>query len=356
MGGYDQKQSALLRDLTMKMRDFRVNPERFALQKTRLIRHYKNHKTRRPIDQTSFAVNYLRNPRALSIERSISALEDLSLETFQSFVKSYYSQCALEIMIHGNHTAAEALGIASVSSQALLRDVESVSVPSTIVWRLPQNKELICDLDINHDDSTYWAHYQGSKTDLSEQAHYLLLAQIIKTPFFTTLRTHQQLGYLVWSLYDRLDTVPGLSLAIQSHVANPVELGAKVDQFLVDFDEIFSDMSVEDFNIIKSGLIAKLEEKDATLYSRTSSFNSDLALGYTSFDRKAQLISVLNVLEQSQILDFFRRRFLSEQRGRLLVRSFGRAHERELPNLTSGHTADHVLEQLDAVFERSVHT
>ena len=63
-----------------------------------------------------------------------------------------------------------------------------------------------------------------------EGERWLLLAlfsQLIDQPFYSELRTNQQLGYIVSSAYKRHDQLSGIRFAIQSPVAGPDTLRAR---------------------------------------------------------------------------------------------------------------------------------
>ncbi|CAE7588291.1 IDE, partial [Symbiodinium sp. CCMP2456] len=62
-----------------------------------------------------------------------------------------------------------------------------------------------------------------------------LLERILKSAFYTSLRTQQQLGYIVQSQSDRIGNLARLVLVVQSSVKAPPDLLAAVDGFLKDF-------------------------------------------------------------------------------------------------------------------------
>ena len=120
-------------------------------------------------------------------------------------------------------------------------------------------------------------------------------------------------------------------MVIQSSTAGPKVLQQRIDTFLVNQKEKLTAMTDADFQTIKQGLIAKLEEKDSSLSNRTSRFLNNLSQDYTAFDHKEQLVKKLKLLEQAAMLELYDQVFLSDASGRLLIRSTGSAHPDEAP-------------------------
>merc|ERR1712107_100097 len=83
----------------------------------------------------------------------------------------------------------------------------------------------------NH--AIYIALFTGLGPEVSVMSQ--LLETVFETPFFNTLRTEKQLGYIVQSQVDRSFLVSRLSLVIQSSVATPDVLLGAVDEFLKSF-------------------------------------------------------------------------------------------------------------------------
>lgn len=93
------------------------------------------------------------------------------------------------------------------------------------------------------------------------------MRQIIKAPFFHSLRTEQQLGYIVAAVDSTFQRVPGMALLVQSPVADSRQLIVAIDEFLVEFEQQIAELSDSEFEQHRSGLLAILQEKPKTLQS-----------------------------------------------------------------------------------------
>jgi insulysin len=207
------------------------------------------------------------------------------------------------------------------------------------------------DISIDHQDSVFVAAYQGGSTDIGEQARYKLLGELVKTPFFTELRTNQQLGYVVSAYYSRVDRVPGLRVVIQSSTHGPAVLQERIDAFLQEGPARLAEMDETGFETVKEGLIAKLEEKDTSLYNRTGRFQGDLSLGYIAFDHRRQLVVALKEITKDEMDAFYTEHLLGGKSSRLLVRSTGQAHPEEAPGPGCADAAC-MLQDMEGSFTR----
>ena len=80
-----------------------------------------------------------------------------------------------------------------------------------------------------------------------ERARFALLAQILSAPFYTELRTRQQLGYVVFASGMSPMEVPGVNLVIQSPGTPAAELQSRIERFVDDHAAAIEGMSDEAF-------------------------------------------------------------------------------------------------------------
>ena len=195
--------------------------------------------------------------------------------------------------------------------------------------------------------------FQSEDTSIQAQATWLMLGNLLRTPAFTQLRTEQQLGYIVWAGYDRRDHVPGITVNIQSSVAGPSTLLARIDAFLTNIGPELEKMSDEDFETSKAGLIATLEEKPTSLSSKSRDISRDLSLGVTTFDRKAQLVAHLKPMDKDTVTRLFQEYVLGGQARRLVVQATGHAHAEDPVPEGACPDTDCLLSELSSTITRS---
>ena len=84
----------------------------------------------------------------------------------------------------------------------------------------------------NHDDSAVVLYLQAPSPSLTDTALCMVLEQMLAAPFFNSLRTEQQLGYIVGTGYVPHNQHPGMAFYIQSPQCSPKQLLDAMTAFL----------------------------------------------------------------------------------------------------------------------------
>jgi len=350
--GYDDRLDDVLAELLTAAATLEVDPEVFAIQRDDRIRRYRNTPTDRPIDQTGWALSEALDPSDWNYLDAANHLETLTPEALTQWRDGAFESAFIEVLAHGNLTADEAAAMGRQVREAF-PDALVVSPAATEIRRVPVGRELVRQVKVEHDDSAIRVLFQGNTTTMAEQARWLMLGTLTKTPAFTQLRTEQQLGYVVWSSYDRRDMVPGLTVNIQSGVAHPEVLLERIDAFLVGMRAHLSEMSDETYETVKQGLIAGLEEAPPNLKTRSRELSRDLSVGVTTFDRKAQLVALLKELPKDEVIALLDGSVLGEHARRYVVFAVGRTHADVESELAGCPDTACVVEKMDGTHSRA---
>ena len=136
---------------------------------------------------------------------------------------------------------------------------------------------------------TYYVHY-GSNADRHIRVVAALLNQILSEPAFDTLRTKEQLGYIVeastWTAPG--DNESGLRIVVQSE-RSPVYLEGRVEAFLDHMKSVIELMTDEQFAEQKHGLERNWREVVKNLYEEVIRFWVQIDSGYLDFSRRKRL-------------------------------------------------------------------
>ena len=129
-----------------------------------------------------------------------------------------------------------------------------------------------------------------------------LFAHIIHEPAFNQLRTKEQLGYIVSSGMWAATGSVGFRIVVQSE-KNPIYLENRVDAFFDSFKLLLEEMTDEQFEQKKQGLISKKLEKWKNLGEEAGSFWSHLSSGYHDFRRREfPHVNLSHVLSNSNLM------------------------------------------------------
>ena len=91
--------------------------------------------------------------------------------------------------------------------------------PSRAVSKLPVGGTLYHEVLCNHDDSAVVLYLQAPSPSLTDTALGMVLEQMLAVPFFNSLRTEQQLGYIVGTGYVPHNQHPGMAFIYKARNA-----------------------------------------------------------------------------------------------------------------------------------------
>ncbi|MDG1230829.1 MAG: hypothetical protein P8P91_01075, partial [Pseudomonadales bacterium] len=302
VGGYNDKQLVLLEEVLTRLMSLEIKEDRFSVVKSELIKDLANSLKNKP-----FLQSYQRSKDELldsswTAEQLMGAVEGVTLESLAAWRDSVVQEMSIQGLAHGNVTKVRVDELADLLKQHVrIGDVEPAS---TRVIELEGASSML--LGIDHDDASMVLYVQDERSSFENRARSTLLTHLIAPGFFSSLRTEQQLGYVVSAVNTQLRDRGGISFVIQSPVAGPDILRDKTLAYMTLQERALSEMSDEEFGANKSGLIAKLTQRDKNLSQRSKRYWADLDRGVTTFDSNMQLAKAVSDLSKDDMQNFLR--------------------------------------------------
>lgn len=134
-----------------------------------------------------------------------------------------------------------------------------------------------------------------------------LVGHIISEPFFDTLRTKAQLGYIVFGGSKHENGVSGMRFLIQSNrVDSAAELVEKTEAFLASFVQALADMPAEQFAAQVKACMIKSSEADKNLSELAGRVCPELVSGQLDFHRATHEVNALAGLTQQRVVQWFK--------------------------------------------------
>ena len=326
--GYDEKQVDLLLTINQRVRHLTINPAAFELHKNRLIRAWGNAKFNRPYSQGLSVLGEIQRNKVFAPDQLAQALTAVSIKDLEDYIVAFHQQVEIEVLAHGNIQRAESERLAQTLYKLNMTDSAALTRPAKEVRVNISGDALIRELDIDHDDSALIMSYVNPDKSLRTRALYAMLGSVINAPFFKSIRTEQQLGYIVAGRSTSIEELSGLYFLIQSSKVGPVELTRRVEQFFVDFEAQLTALSDAQFADYKDGLLKDLATKDKNLNERTAHYWAEINSRTFSFDSDKQLMAAVEQLKAQDLLPFFKHAVADIKP--FVVRSFGKAHRDEV--------------------------
>ncbi|XP_044495752.1 nardilysin-like isoform X2 [Mangifera indica] len=239
----------------------------------------------------------------------------------------------IEGICHGNLLEEEAIHISDIFKSNL--PVQPIPVEmrhQEHIICLPSGANLVRDVSVKNKCETnsvvelYFQIEPENKIEsIKLKALIDLFDEIVDEPCFNQLRTKEQLGYVVESSPRITYRIFGFCFCVQSSKYNPVYLLERIDNFINSLQELLEGLDDESFENYKSGLTAKLLEKDPSLTYETNRYWNQIIDKRYMFDLSQKEAEELKSINKKDIIDWYSKYLVqsSPKCRRLAVRVWG---------------------------------
>uniref|UniRef100_A0A8C9VPF6 Insulin-degrading enzyme n=1 Tax=Scleropages formosus TaxID=113540 RepID=A0A8C9VPF6_SCLFO len=292
--GYNDKQHILLKKIIEKMATFEIDEKRFDIIKEAYMRSLNNFRAEQPHQHAMYYLRLLMTEVAWTKDELKEALDDVTLPRLKAFIPQLLSRLHIEALLHGNITKQSALGMMQMVEDTLIEHAHTKPLlPSQLIryrevqvpdggWYVYQQRNEV------HNNCGIEIYYQTDMQNTHENMLLELFCQIISEPCFNTLRTKEQLGYIVFSGPRRANGVQGLRFIIQSEKA-PHYLESRVEAFLRTMEKCVEDMSEEAFQKHIQALAIRRLDKPKKLAAECAKYWGEIISQQYNFDRGKSL-------------------------------------------------------------------
>lgn len=321
ISGYDDNQDVLLDEMLAAVVDLTPDPDKVALFREELSRDWRNFRSERPFLQTYSGVSHLLLSTSWPPAMLADAADKMTAESLATWREERLGSFSAQVLVHGNVDGGDFAQVAATLTERLpLR--RFASYQPTVV-KLDDSAPLTYPLEIDHNDAAVTLYVQGANDSIEERALFGLAAQMLSSPYFTALRTEQQLGYVVMTAPWAVRNTPGLVFVVQSPVTGADTITASTEAFLRDYRKTLDALTEDELDAQKQGFIARLTEQDKTLFARSRRYWLDLELNFLNFDSREQIAAAAAVINRQSFVAFYDRLMRAATRQRLVLYSDG---------------------------------
>lgn len=307
--GFNDKLIILLTRFLEGLKTFNPDRKRFEVFKDKSKQHLKNQLYEIPYSQVSSLYNSLVNERSWTAKEKLDVMEQLNFEQLEAFVPTIFEEMYFETLVHGNIKYEEADQIDSLVQMLCSNSVSNSQVKNARLrsYLLPLSKahrfetELADPQNVN---SCIQYVIQLGVYDETLSAIGRLFAQMLHEPCFDTLRTKEQLGYVVFSSSLNNHGTANIRILIQSEHTTPY-LEWRIDAFLEQFGQTLRDMPERDFENHKDALCKTLLQKYKNMKEESNRYTASIYLGDYNFLHRQNKARLVSTLTKADILDFF---------------------------------------------------
>ena len=289
VSGCNDKMPVLLEKVLLGMRNLEIKDDGFKIVKESLLRDLHNFEYTEPFHQGTACIRNLLVEGDWGQSELKAELETVTSADVRAFVPQIFRQMHTEIFVHGNMHKEDAIHITKLIEGTLQpRCLPASQWPVTRNIMLPTGSDYRWEKTLKDPDNiNHCIEYIimiGHNQDRPQRARLLLMAQILREPCFNTLRTQEQLGYVVGSAVMVMNTAQGFRIRVQSE-KNCAFLEKRISNFLVNFEKEPEAMSEGDFEKHKISLIIKQLEKPKNLSEESELLWDHSSSGTFDFNR-----------------------------------------------------------------------
>jgi insulysin len=283
ISGFNDKFADFADRMVMELLAFQPSQSIFYRIKDVLKRELDGWTTQQPYSHASYYAGLALETLQFEVEELKAALESCTVESAASFLKIALQKSFGTALVTGNVLQDEAVTIISnieriIAFQSLpdndrsSRELSILEVSSTsgyLLQHVEPNK--------NDENSAAIFYFQLPTRDSKSYMYMDILGEIIEQSFYNSLRTKQQLGYIVYSGVSVKQGVRHLVFTVQSSTVSGDELVERIGEFIdTDLISLIDSLTIEQLEDFKEGLISQRLEPDQRLTQQASRFWSEI--------------------------------------------------------------------------------
>lgn len=323
VSGFNDKLIILLTRFLEGIKTFTPERKRFHIFKEKAKQHLKNELFEIPYSQVSSLYNFLINERSWSPREKLEVVDRLTYEQLSTFIETIYEEMFFESLVHGNIKYEEAMEVDSLIQMLCPNDISFLQVRNSRLrsYLLPQGETYRYETELadlaNVNSCIQHVTQLGVYTEeLSAKGG--LFAQMIHEPCFDTLRTKEQLGYVVFSSSLNNHGAANLRILVQSEHTAPY-LEWRIDSFLQKFGEKLSEMSEQDFEKHKDAFCKSLLQKYKNMREESSRYTAAIYLGDYNYLHRQQKAELVSKLTKAEMIDFYEMSIVGPDTSKLVL-------------------------------------
>jgi len=327
VSGFGDSPQKVAREVAASLRSFPLEPARYESLKDLRLR------TLRSYNETE-AFQLARDRRdAMSREfyylpsELMAPSEKASWSDVQAFARRYFARGQVEALAHGHITPEDAvattrdiarsIGAAPEASDKLMRRRHLAIAP----------KEHVIDVgEVAGVNSAFVSDFVLADDKPETRAASVVLANFMGEPFYSELRTRQQLGYIVGSSATASQRERYLTFIVQSSGYAPDELRKRAEAFIATLPDKLRQASDAQWATLIAGARSRLSEKPKSIAEKANIFFEEAYTYGGEWDRRESALAALDTLTRDRAAAILSATLAQDSARRRSVLLYTKAH------------------------------
>lgn len=306
---------------------FKSDDVNFTRAKERLLMELQDVSAWMPYEHASGVMTSVSTNSGFTQAQIAHEMQNISQTDMEAYLADLKKTGArIEVLSTGNRQKDGALNMTDGLVQKLEFDnlLDEVDVARDQVVQVKSGTEVQVKMKNpipGDSDSAIINAYQFGVPDVADRVKMLMIGQMIAQPIYDTLRTQQQLGYVVsGSVASRLSTME-LRVVVQGSKEGPEEVDGRIEAVLESFGTDLQSLSHNDFLDWKDSARSMLGENDMNQDQENDRLWSAVTNGHC-FNFREKALSYLDAMNSSDELKQTYRQ-LRESPRKVSVRLYG---------------------------------
>ncbi len=327
VSGYSQRLQQVLRDALVnkesgqKLNHLHIHKKLFEDIKQRLKKDFQNTSEMVAFQRLGMEAQYVQSNKAFYWKDLLREMEKARFEDVQAYGQKFFQKFGVDVVAYGN--------IENASVEPLIKDFytqfSAQALPRTEVQKrkalfrvVPDGKKYSRPVVGRNNNFAMMSYSQWAPWTIENHAKILVVSQLLSQPYFSELRTRQQLGYVARASGQHGSGYVGVVSAIQSPKVKSLQLHEKSQQFLKQFfTEKIKTLTEEELRPILQTIENELLVTPTTLPEREKEFYQSAIKYEGKFQIRESIAAVIKGLKVQDIRSFIENSFLKKDPAQL---------------------------------------
>lgn len=328
VSGYTESAINLYTIMLNNMKEIEISDEKFLAIKDKIIRGYENIPLSDAYQQAREKNAEIYHNVKFNWNDLVPIVEAATMKKIQNYGKKLFSEIAVEGFIYGDFEEKDARKTLRLFKEKIGHKGINRAEAFELKYLNQESPEIIQYVDfLKVNNSCFWREYQIGLDTPDLRAKAKIIGKAIQQPFYTEMRTNQQLGYIVWSYVFNRDDLYYLSFAVQSGAFPADELNYRADKYISSLPDYIKNMDSTTFNQIIESSIEELEKSPKSIAERGNKLKNLVFEFNADFDRDKKTIAALRNINKQNVVDLMENTIGDEKRKMVNTLVFAKEHK-----------------------------
>ncbi|MCY4046001.1 MAG: insulinase family protein [Cellvibrionales bacterium] len=316
--GFEPKQEALLKKMVAGIKSSQFTQEQFDRIKNERMIRLANQFYEQPYKRAFVKWQETLWPQIRTLDETKKALKALTLEQVNQVAAKFWAANQLVSLSNGALDETQVKAMAEYLRQSF--PVKQAKSEHFIYEMRKISSPFYQQIETPYTDKAYLYYWQSQNQGIHEQADWQLMSKYLESGYFDTLRTEQQLGYVVYADYYPVFEFGGMIFVVQSPNAGINQIHQSTQAYLKQKFDALDALTAAEFDAYRAALIDQWQDKPKNLRQETKQYWNAIVNGF-GFDRKQKMVDALQQVTLAQWKVRVKKQFGQLPQGSILLGS-----------------------------------